>query len=88
MKNHQARPTGSNAVPEEHTIYSSSYKRQKNHRGCGNGRQAQPWAQGQYSAAPKGRIVTQQRPPLTPKVPNFKNKGKAPVQAASTELDM
>ena len=33
-------------------------------------------------------IVTQQRPPLAPKVPNFKNKGKAPIQAASTELDM
>ena len=32
--------------------------------------------------------MTHQRPPLAPKVPNFKNKGKVPVQAASTELDM
>ena len=32
--------------------------------------------------------MTKQRPPLAPKVPNFKNKGKAPIQAASTELDM
>ena len=32
--------------------------------------------------------MTQQRPPFAPKVPNFKDKGKAPVQAASTELDM
>ncbi|KAM2073214.1 hypothetical protein FF2_041014 [Malus domestica] len=32
--------------------------------------------------------MTQQRPTLAPKVSNFKNKGKAPVQLASTELDM
>ncbi|KAB2595459.1 retrotransposon protein [Pyrus ussuriensis x Pyrus communis] len=48
----------------------------------------QPRAQGQQSDAPKGRIATQQRPPLVPKVPNFKNKGKAPIQAASPKLDM
>ncbi|KAM1882390.1 hypothetical protein ACFX13_003887 [Malus domestica] len=84
MKNHQARPTGLNVAPEAHATYSSSHKRQKNHRGRGNGQQAQPRAQGQQSAAPKGRNVTQQRPPLAPKVPNFKNKGKAPVQAVST----
>ncbi|XP_070677884.1 uncharacterized protein [Malus domestica] len=88
MKNHQARPTGSNFALEAHATYSSTHKRRKNRRGRGNGRQAQTWAQGQQSAAPKRRNVTQQRPPLTPKVPNFKNKGKAPVQAASTELDM
>ncbi|KAM0976789.1 hypothetical protein PS2_019384 [Malus domestica] len=32
--------------------------------------------------------MTQQRLPLTPKAPNFKNKGKTPVQPDSTELDM
>ena len=32
--------------------------------------------------------MTQQRSPLAPKAPNFKNNGKAPVQPASTELDM
>ena len=32
--------------------------------------------------------MTQQRPPLAPKAPNFKNKGKALVQPASIELDM
>ena len=32
--------------------------------------------------------MTQQRPPLAPKVLNFKNKGKVSVQAASTEMDM
>ncbi|KAM1012755.1 hypothetical protein ACFX2C_042966 [Malus domestica] len=88
MSNHQARPTGSNATPEAYATNFSSHKRRKNRRGRGNGRQAQPRAQGQKSATPKERIATQQRPPLAPKVPNFKNKGKAPVQAASTELDM
>ncbi|KAM2228186.1 hypothetical protein ACFXTI_014912 [Malus domestica] len=88
MRNHQARPTGSNAVPEAYATNFSSHKQRKNRRGRENGRQAQPRAQGQQSAAPKGRIATQQRPPLAPKVPNFKDKGKAPVQAASTELDM
>ena len=58
MKNHQARPTGSNAAPEEHATNSSSHKRRRNHCGRGNGRQAQPWAQGQQSAAPKGGNVT------------------------------
>ncbi|KAM1683263.1 hypothetical protein ACFX14_034439 [Malus domestica] len=88
MKNHQARPIGSNAIPEAHATYSNNHKRRKNRRGHGNGRQAQPQAQGQQSATPKGRNVTQQHPLLAPKVPNFKNNGKAPIQAASIELDI
>ncbi|XP_068344132.1 uncharacterized protein [Pyrus communis] len=88
MKNHQAQPIGLNAALEAHATNSSSHKRQKNRRGHGNGRQAQPWVQGQQSTAPKGRNVTQQRPPFAPKAPNFKNKGTASVQAAFTELDM
>ncbi|XP_070662307.1 uncharacterized protein [Malus domestica] len=59
MKNHQARPTGLNAAPEAHTTYYSSHKRRKNLRGRGNRQQAQPRAQGQQSAALKGRNVTQ-----------------------------
>ncbi|KAB2623885.1 palmitoyl-acyl carrier protein thioesterase [Pyrus ussuriensis x Pyrus communis] len=88
MKNHQARPTASNVMPEAHSTYYSSYKQRKNRHGRGNGQQAQPWAQGQQSAVPKGKIATQHCPPLAPKIPNFKNKGKALVQAASPELDM
>ncbi|KAM1391008.1 hypothetical protein ACFX2I_018764 [Malus domestica] len=72
-------------MPEAHAIYSSSHKRLKNRCGRGNGWQAQPRAP---SVPPKGKITTQQRSSLAPKVPNFKNKGKAPVQTASTELDM
>ncbi|KAM1028461.1 hypothetical protein ACFX2J_040935 [Malus domestica] len=85
MKNHQSQPNGSNAAPEAHATYSSSHKRRKNRRGHDNRRQAQPRAQGQHSATPKARNVTQQRPPLALK---FKNKGKTPFQPASTELDM
>ncbi|KAM1980296.1 hypothetical protein ACFX15_036928 [Malus domestica] len=88
MKNHQAQPIGSNAAPEAHAINSSSHKQQKNCLSSGNGRQAPPRAQGQQSAAHKGRNVTQQRLPLALKAPNFKNKGKAPIQPAFTELDM
>ena len=46
MRNHQAKPTGSNAVPEAHAIFSRSHKRRTNRRGRGNRQQAPPRDQG------------------------------------------
>ncbi|XP_068320295.1 uncharacterized protein [Pyrus communis] len=42
MKNHQARPAGSNAVPESHAINSSYHKRRKHCHSHGNRQQAPP----------------------------------------------
>ncbi|KAM1332926.1 hypothetical protein PS2_008898 [Malus domestica] len=89
MKNHQARSTSSNNVPEGHATNYSSHKRRKNHRGRGNGWQAPLETQGQQNQGPpKGENVTQKRQPLAPKAPNFKNTGKATIQSVSTEMDM
>ncbi|XP_068312513.1 uncharacterized protein [Pyrus communis] len=76
IKNHQARPTGFNAMSEAHTINTGSHKQQKKRRGHGNGKKSQPRAQVQQNRGPaKGGNSTQKRNSLTPKASNFKNKG-------------
>ena len=89
MKNHQARPTGSNAAPEAHATNSSSHNLRKPCLNRGNGQQGPPRAEGPPNRGPsKGGNLTQKSQPLAPKAPNFKNKVKVTVQSDSTEMDM
>ena len=75
MKNHQARPTEVTTVPESHYSTNQRPKRQKRHGRGGH----KPSHQGQQSQGLSKRgNKAQKRPNLTPKAPNFKNKGKAP----------
>ncbi|KAM1650656.1 hypothetical protein ACFX11_003452 [Malus domestica] len=88
MKNHQARPTGSNAALEADATTLNSQNRGKSHRGHGMGQQAPSRAQGPLNRGPyKGGNLAHKRQPFSPKAPNFKNKGKPTVHSDSTELD-